>query len=150
MSHLGAGPGGSSRTKMFAPLLPHMPPRPHFAQYAAACVSISFCILIIILSKENHSISLVRLRNQPSSRFQMLWDLEEGGPTAFDDAGENYNPVVLDDTVSRAGYPSLNNGWQRWGCANNNVADLYPCSNLPGRGHLDVYGLDSSPYRSAS
>jgi hypothetical protein len=78
--------------------------------------------------------------------FQMLWDFEEGGPTASDDAGENYNPVVLDDSVTRAGYPSLNDGWQRWGCATNNVADMYPCSNLPGRGHLDVYGLDSQNY----
>jgi hypothetical protein len=59
-----------------------------------------------------------------------LWDLEEGGPTVADQAGNNYNPVVLDDAVSRDGYPPLNSGWEKWGCGgNNSLENQYPCSH---------------------
>ena len=79
-------------------------------------------------------------------RLQMLWDFEQGGPTASDDAGENYNPVVVDDSISRAGYPSIDNGWQRWGCTGyGSLGDMYPCNNFPGKGQLDIDGLDSIP-----
>ncbi len=76
----------------------------------------------------------------------MLWDFEQGGPTASDDSGENYNPVVVDDSISRAGYPSIDHGWQRWGCNGyGSLGDMYPCNNFPGKGQLDIDGLDSIP-----
>jgi len=63
-----------------------------------------------------------------------LWDLEEGGPTSADEYGVNYNPVVLDDSVSREGYPALNGGWG--GCAGTggkglkgNLVNQYACSH---------------------
>ena len=122
-----------------------------FFRAAVASLAISCLIITIVLSHENNTsrskfILIDRaMRTGPTN--QMLWDFEEGGPTFSDDAGENYNPVIIDDSVSRAGYPSMNDGWQRWGCAQNNVADMYPCSNLPGRGKLDVQGIDSDAHR---
>ena len=54
-----------------------------------------------------------------------LWDLEEGGPTDADQ-GFNYNPVVVDDAVSRRGYPALVTGWREWGCPDKSTSTASP------------------------
>lgn len=58
--------------------------------------------------------------------------LSETGPTDSDDAGHNYNPVVLDDAVTRGGYPAMNRGWREWGCGGrDDLMNEYGCSNYP-------------------
>ena len=76
-----------------------------------------------------------------------LWDLEEGGPTDADQ-GFNYNPVVLDDAVSRRGYPALVTGWREWGCDGDreSLETEYECVNHPdnhGADYDDDYWYDS-------
>jgi hypothetical protein len=83
-----------------------------------------------------------------AGRRTQLWDLEEGGPTDADQAGFNYNPVVLDDAVSRRGYPSLVTGWREWGCDGDreSLETEYPCVNTPdnhGANYDDDYFFDS-------
>uniref|UniRef100_A0A7S0NE88 Uncharacterized protein n=1 Tax=Hanusia phi TaxID=3032 RepID=A0A7S0NE88_9CRYP len=73
---------------------------------------------------------LAYLNRQVRARQMALWDFEEGGPTAADVGGTNYNPVVLDDAVSREGYPPLNRGWEEWGCGgSDSMMNEYPCSH---------------------
>mmetsp|Transcript_2441 Transcript_2441/g.5410 ORF Transcript_2441/g.5410 Transcript_2441/m.5410 type:complete len:92 (-) Transcript_2441:65-340(-) len=60
---------------------------------------------------------------------QQLWDLEQGGPTSFDESGYNYNPVVVDDSVTRQGYPALVGGWKGAGA---DLETMYPYSHPKG------------------
>jgi hypothetical protein len=81
------------------------------------------------------------------ARRTALWDLEEGGPTDADQ-GFNYNPVVIDDAVSRRGYPSLVTGWREWGCDGDreSLETEYDCVNHPDNhaaGFDDDYWYDS-------
>ena len=87
-----------------------------------------------------------------SSRLQLgrarptkLWDLEEGGPIDADQ-GVNYNPVVIDDAVSRRGYPALVTGWREWGCDGESLQTEFACVNTPdnhGADFDDDYMYDS-------
>ena len=80
-------------------------------------------------------------------RRTQLWDLEEGGPTDADQ-GFNYNPVVIDDAVSRRGYPALVTGWREWGCDGDkeSLETEYACVNHPdnhGADYDDDYWYDA-------
>ena len=82
-----------------------------------------------------------------AGRRTQLWDLEEGGPTDADQ-GFNYNPVVLDDAVSRRGYPALVTGWREWGCDGDreSLETEWECVNHPdnhGADYDDDYFFDS-------
>jgi len=82
-----------------------------------------------------------------AGRRTQLWDLEEGGPTDADQ-GFNYNPVVLDDAVSRRGYPALVTGWREWGCDGDreSLETEWACVNHPdnhGADYDDDYTFDS-------
>ena len=79
------------------------------------------------------------------ARLTKLWDLEEGGPTDADQ-GVNYNPVVIDDAVSRRGYPALVTGWREWGCDGESLQTEFACVNTPdnhGADFDDDYMYDS-------
>jgi hypothetical protein len=114
--------------------------------YKSSLVSLAFsllvsalvaCITLANMSKNNMQeteILAQKLVTAHRARLESLWDFEEGGPTAADDAGENYNPVVLDHFAGRNGYPSIDNGWQRWGCSYNSLEDMYPCPRGHGQG----------------
>ncbi len=113
---------------------------------AAVCLLFSCSVLFVIAANTHSNARSLIMAERENNRLQMLWDFEQGGPTASDDAGENYNPVVVDDSISRAGYPSIDGGWQRWGCTGyGSLGDMYPCNNFPGKGQLDIDGLDSIP-----
>jgi hypothetical protein len=111
---------------------------------AFSCLLVGCSVLIVIAAIAHTNTRSSIMSERENNRLQMLWDFEQGGPTASDDAGENYNPVVVDDSISRAGYPSIDDGWQRWGCTGyGSLGDMYPCNNLPGKGKLDIDGLES-------
>ena len=123
---------------------------------AAAVVSASLAIVALALSSNGTSSSarhqrldggVYLLQQRALARPTALWDLEEGGPTDADQ-GFNYNPVVIDDAVSRRGYPSLVTGWREWGCNGDreSLETEYDCVNHPdnhGADYDDDYWYDS-------
>lgn len=122
----------------------------------AAAVSAALALVALVLSSDKTSSSsaghvrhstVYLMQEQRLARPTLLWDLEEGGPTDADQ-GFNYNPVVIDDAVSRRGYPSLVTGWREWGCDGDreSLETEYECVNHPdnhGADYDDDYWYDS-------
>mmetsp|Transcript_20030 Transcript_20030/g.40558 ORF Transcript_20030/g.40558 Transcript_20030/m.40558 type:complete len:117 (-) Transcript_20030:43-393(-) len=109
--------------------------------YAAALSLAASLLLVLVVLADMRGRSTALLLQRPRVRMlptarpgreMALWDFENGGPTDSDDSGNNYNPVVLDDTVTRKGYPATVEGWQEWTCGgSDSLMNEYPCVNTP-------------------